>query len=255
MSSDANPVQAGMNSVKQATAKIDFKMMWGFVKKAITKPSEALTKDIEQFANIKNSAIFACLVVLLGVLINVITAMIVALNSSKITKSIFGTSKMTKDGWNWDALSKVEYGSIIFKTILAYGLILAVGAGIYFVASSVAKKQANFSKLLAVVSLALLFYLVLAQIAGVLVMKASLQVGMFVSKIGLIYALVLAYEGLNFQIFGDKADQAKIFLNIASLAAIAILFHYINRELMISAPVTDMVKGLDSLKSLKNFFK
>lgn len=255
MSSDANPVQAGMNSVKQAAAKIDFKMMWGFVKKAITKPSEALTKDIDQFANIKNSAIFAGLVVLLGVLINVITAMIVALNTSKIAKSIFGTSKTTKDGWNWDALGKVEYGSIIFKTILAYGLILAVGAGIYFVASSVAKKQANFSKLLAVVSLALLFYLVLAQVAGVLVMKASLQVGMFVSKIGLIYALVLAYEGLNFQIFGDKNDQAKILLNIASLAVIMIIFYYINKELMASGSASTVIEGAKTLDSLKDLFK
>lgn len=255
MSDNVNPTPAAPKSTAPVSTKINFKNMWNFLKKTITNPTEALTKDIDGFADIKNSAILAGVVALIGALINVITAMIVALNSSRVVKSLFGSSKTVKEGLNWDALGSIEYGSIIFKAILAYGLIMAIGAGVYFIASSVVKKQANFSKLLAVVSIALLFYLVLSQIVGTLIMKLSVQVGMFVAKIGLIYALVLAYEGLNFQIFGDKKDQTKIFFNIASLAVIAVVFYYINRELMTGVTASNVMDGLDSLKSLEKLLK
>ncbi len=257
MSTDNKTLQKSTETAKadSASNKINFKSMLSLVIGAVKSPFEALTKNIEPFANFKNSVILMGIVALLSAIINVVTAMIIAVNSNKIVKSLFGSSSTSKNTLNWDALGEIEYGAIIFRTLLAYVLIILLAAGIYYVASSVVKKQANFSKLIAVAAVAVLFYLVISQVVAVLLMKLSPEVGLFVSKAGLIYALVLAYEGMNFQIFGNNADKQKIFMNIAALLVIAILFYYINKELLSEASIAEAASRFNSvndlLKSLK----
>lgn len=258
-----------------AELKTSIEESFKFIIKAITKPGEAFKNDLKDFTDTKKSLILAGVVTIFIVLVAVITAMAFAIAPSKTnsTKSPFSSllgdaskqltggrytvrSQTQQNGLRFDRLGDVKYLEIIFKTLIAYALIISAAAGTYYLAGLVVKKEVSFTQGVAVVSVALVPYAFLALILSPLLFCFGLaSIGALLGEFGVICAVILGYEGINSQVFSNEsADDrtTKIFVNIVCLAILAVACYYIEKELLRGVSAAN---ALSNVKSVLDMLK
>ena len=147
--------------------------------------------------------------------------------------SVVRVKGYSETSWKWENLKYIPY----FKTILTmfFGLIgiLLVIAAIYYIASLIAKKQANFSKLFAISSFAIVPTILATLVLAPILSSINTSVGMAVGIAGALYSLIINYEGMNSEI--KVEGNARYYLNTICILIIILSLYFIAINVVVGA--------------------
>lgn len=265
-SQSADSVAALGQSVASRGMIGESKNFLGMALDLFTKPGDLLSVGLQSFDNIKNSLLASVIVIVLASVISLGAVVISAVTAHKAledgAKSYFGSDYSSyfetdksedEDGdkkkktasIRWENLKTIKFAEIVPKMLIGYGLIVFGIAFVFFIGGLIAQRTVSFAQTLGVSSLALLPYILISLIVAPLMTKVNFQIGMFTGQLGMIFAAIIIYEGMNNLIF-STFDSKKIIINLGCVLLIVIGLSYINKELLL--PATQGVK-LNSLSS------
>ena len=212
------------------------KMQYIFVILAvILKPFTTFKEEIEKFSSLKNSIIMSLIMSIFATLVVLIQTMFNAIREV----SYFSTDT----SWNFDNLKSLDYAQIIGRNFLVYlGIIVAI-ATVYYIASLIAKKQTNFSKLLGISATAISPFIICALIISPLVSLIYAPLSIIISIIGGCYTIVIVYEMMNSEI--SLEGNAKFYLNLICLSILAISVYFLYTRVFMSTTV--LPSSVDSI--------
>lgn len=212
------------------------KMQYIFVIIAvILKPFTAFKEEIEKFSSLKNSIIMSLIMSVLATLVVLIQTMFNA-----VREVSYFSSDTT---WNFDNLKDLDYVQIIGRNFLVYlGIIVAI-ATIYYIASLIAKKQTNFSKLLGISATSISPFILCSLIISPLVSLIYAPLSIIISIIGGVYTIVIIYEMMNSEIALE--GNAKFYLNLICLSLLAISVYFLYTRVFMST--TTLPSSVDSI--------
>lgn len=209
--------------------KISFGDYFSIVLEVILKPFTTFKEKLGKFSVFKNSAILALIISGITTIISLLSSMFNVIR----VKSFDWSSGDYKTTWVWDNLQELNYIEIIGKNFLiCLGVIFAI-AVVYYIASLIVKKEVNFSRLVAVSTLAIVPVLVCSLILSPLVSLIWIQLAAPVVIIGFIYTFVLIYEGMNSEI--EVKENMKYYFNLACLSVLLIAGYYLCVNLILSS--------------------
>lgn len=227
----AMPSQTVNSSVNNGTpnVKVSFMGYFFIILAVILKPFTAFKEELNKFNGFKNSAFISLIVSGLATLINLITSML----NVVMVKSFDWSSGGYKTTWTWENLKELDYVQIIGKNFLIYfGVIVAIAA-IYYIASLIVKKQTKFSRLLGISALAVAPMMICYLILSPLLAMLWAELAMPITLVGVVYTIVLLYEGMNSEVLLD--GNAKYYFNLICLSILGIAAYYLYMKLMMSS--------------------
>lgn len=226
----ANIVQSqSINTNIASKAKVSFMGYFFIILAAILKPFTAFKEELNKFNDFKNSAMMSIIVSGGATLINLITTML----NSVMVKSYDWSSGGYKTTWTWNNLKEIKYLEIVGKNFLIYlGIIIAI-ATVYYIASLVAKKQINFSRLLGIAAIAIAPMLFCSLVLSPLSTLIWAKLAMPITLIGAVYTVVLVYEGMNNEVLVE--GNAKYYFNLVCLSILGIAAYYLYMKLFMSS--------------------
>lgn len=207
-----NPVQ-NINSSKDKGYFVSYLLIMLSV---ILKPHTGYEKEKSKFSNIKTSVKTSLIITTFITLVTLISKML----SAVIVKTLdYKTGEFVTE-WVFKNLKDLKYIDIIGKNILLYlGIIFAV-AGIYYIASLIAKKQGNFSRLVAISSLAIIPFSICSLVLNPIVSIFSIKIGLVVTLIGSLYTFLLMYELINDEL--KLEGNAKYYFNLICISILGV---------------------------------
>lgn len=189
----------------------------------LIKPYTAFKEELEKFSKFTNSLILSIFISAIATIVYLISTMI----------SVVRVKGYSETSWKWENLKYIPY----FKTILTmfFGLIgiLLVIAAIYYIASLIAKKQANFSKLFAISSFAIVPTILATLVLAPILSSINTSVGMAVGIAGALYSLIINYEGMNSEI--KVEGNARYYLNTICILIIILSLYFIAINVVVGA--------------------
>jgi len=213
-----------------------------FILAIILKPMTFFKEELKRFEELKFSAIFSIIIAGIATILTLICTMI----TSVIVKSYDWLSGATTTTWAWDNLKNIDYVNIIGKNFILYLVVLFVIAGVYFLASLVAKKQLNFSRLLGVTSSSVIVYVIAAMLIAPILGSFYTPLGIIITAVGAVYTLLILIEGMNNELMFDNKDMKVQFnficLSIIFIIAYIALMQLLSSILGVSASPLDMFK-------------
>lgn len=226
----ANIVQSqSINTNIASKAKVSFMGYFFIILAAILKPFTAFKEELNKFNDFKNSAMMSIIVSGGATLINLITTML----NSVMVKSYDWSSGGYKTTWTWNNLKEIKYLEIVGKNFLIYlGIIIAIAA-VYYIASLIAKKQINFSRLLGIAAIAIAPMLFCSLVLSPLSTLIWAKLAMPITLIGAVYTVVLVYEGMNNEVLVE--GNAKYYFNLVCLSILGIAAYYLYMKLFMSS--------------------
>lgn len=221
-------VNTSVNNSVPAT-KVSFMGYFFIILAVILKPFTAFKEELNKFNGFKNSAILSLIVSGGATLVNLITSML----NVVMVKSYNWSSGGYKTTWVWKNLKELDYLKVIGKNFLIYlGVIVAI-AVVYYIASLIAKKQTNFSRLLGVSALAVVPVLICSLILSPLLALIWAKLVMPITLVGAVYTIVLLYEGMNSEVLLE--GNAKYYFNLVCFSILGIAAYYLYMKLFMSA--------------------
>ena len=204
------------------------------------KPFACIKEKSVQLSSIKNSGIMVLIITVIITLINLFKTMFNAVVEKKYNfwEGTYSTEI------EFSNLKDLEYLKILGSTFITWIAIIAIIAGVYFIASLIIKKQTSFPKLLGVSTLAIIPFVVSLIILSPLLSLMHSMLGTLVTIIGFVYTSVIIYEAMNDEI-RLEADK-KCYFNLICLSIIISASMYIYMKMLMSS--------LSSLSSLMNLF-
>lgn len=217
------------NITTAPTAKVSFMGYFFIILAVILKPFTAFKEELNKFNKFKNSAVMLLIVSGVATLVNLITSMLNAV----IVKSYDWSSGGYNTTWNWENLKELDYLQVVGKNFLIYlGVIIAI-AVVYYIASLIAKKQTNFSRLLGISAMSVVPILACSLILSPLLALIWAELAMPITLIGAIYTIVLIYEGMNNEVLVE--GNGKYYFNLVCLSILGIAAYYLYMKLMMSS--------------------
>lgn len=199
----------------------------------VLKPYTTFKEELDNYDDFKNSAILSLIISIGATLISLITTMI---NAVRVTSYY---SKETK--WVWENLKHLNYIQLIGKNFLIYlGIILSI-AVVYYIVSLIIKKQVNFSRLLGISALAITPMLACTLILSPLLALILSELSMPIMLVGIVYTIILLYEGMNSQI--KLEGNIKYYFNLICFSILMVSAYYLFMKLFMSS----LVGGLSDI--------
>lgn len=210
----ASQTTAEANPTKPAGKMPNF---FSFIIAVMVKPVTALKDKIAQYSNIKNAAIMTVISAAFAMLCSLIA---VIFNTVIVKRcSFFGGS--CKTVVEWDNLGDLDWLRLTLFNFIAYAIVIALLAGIFFGLSRAFKKtQTNFCRMMTIFAVAII-PMAAALLVGGLLALLSETVGALIISAGSLYGFYIFYEGINneVELTGDK----KIYYNFLSIFALLVL--------------------------------
>lgn len=223
-------VSAKMNEVKESAKKAaDSNFMQivlsslMFLVNILLKPIKTLKEKLEFYSKPENSFILAGVVAIVTMVVRVVVSFIMALIQKQCTTSIFGKSNCLSIG---EKLKNIDWMGITLKHLLIILISMFVVAGIYYVASLIAKKSVNFMRLLTITAVSFVpacaaIYL-LTPIFGWL----NVHLGVIVTIVGFVYSLVIFFNAIKDEFKFRNADQS-VYFNLICVSVILIIVYFV----------------------------
>lgn len=205
-----------------------------------TKPAELLSSGLDELKTEKKSLILAAVAIALLSFVGLGLKLYKEASAEKSSSlsSFFSSSKSSREEErkkkakiNWDNLKDLKYGEMIPKAIIGYALVVFGVGAVFYIGGLIAQKKVFFQQMVGVASLAVFPYVVITMIIAPLLVKVNYQLSYFIGTLGMIYSVIVIYEGMNHIIFADF-DKKKIFILLGCFTAVAVGFFYINKELL-----------------------
>ena len=213
-------VATPQNNVSQAS-----KPLLNFVKyiiNSIIKPVKTFKDEEDKLADLKNSFILSGIVAFAMMFINLITTI---LNIIVVEEYNYELTKM-QTAIKFELLENLDFVSLILKNLIINFVIILAIAGVYYLASLVAKKTTNFSKLLAVTATSFLPNIVLCSVLAPILGKIWAELYIIVFVIGLIYSFIMFIGLINENTKFENGD-INIYFHVASISILAIIGYFI----------------------------
>lgn len=223
-------VSTKMNEVKESAKKAadsDFmKMILAslmFLVNIILKPIKTLKSKIEEYADPKNGFILAGVVALATMIVRVIVSFIMALIQKQCSTPLFGKESCASFG---EKLQSIDWMGITLKHLLIILISMFVVSGIYYVASLIAKKTANFMRLLTITAVSFVpacasMYL-LTPICGWI----NFHFGVIVTIAGFVYSLVIFFSAIKDE-FKFESDDKAVYFHLICVSVILIILYFV----------------------------
>lgn len=207
----------------------------------ILKPFSTFKERSNIFNNLKSSITLTTIISVITTVINLIMTMI----SSIFVKTLDIKTFKYKTTIVWENLKEIEYFKIIFQQLLTVIIIIFAIAIIYYLASLIVKKNANFSKFLGIAAISVVPLLICNLLLEPLAVLIFPKISTAISIIGLVYTIIILYENINSEVLLD--GNMKYYFNLICLSILAITGYY----LLINT-VTSSVE--DSVSDILNNF-
>lgn len=235
----APTTNASVNS-NTSTSKVSFMEYFFIILAVILKPFTSAKEESNKFNDFKNSAVMSLIVSGVATIVKLITTMLNAV----IVKGFDWKSGDYQTTWVWENLKELEYLELIGKNFLIYLGVIAAIAGVYYLASLVFKKQANFSRLLGLSAISITPMLVCSLVLSPLLTLIWSKLTIPVILIGFVYTVIMIYEGMNKEI--PLEGDFKYYFNLICLSVLGFLAYY----LLMKSLMTSISGGLDDLMNM-----
>ena len=209
---------------------------------ALLKPATVLKEDLNKFNQIKSSAIMTLIITAIATIVKLITSMISAVVVREFSWSAGGYTTSIA----WDNLSKLNYVDIIVKNFVIFAAIILAIAIVYYVMGLITKKECNFSRLLGISALAIVPFLICSLVLSPLLSAIWATLAVPVTLVGLIYTVIMVYEGMNSEL--KLESNQKYYVNLICLSILGIAGYYLYANL-----ITESIN--DSLENFMDFLK
>lgn len=203
----------------------------------ILKPFTTFKEKNNAFNAIKNSMLLTLIIAGVSSIINLFMNMI----SSIFVKTLDIKTFEYKTTIVWENLKEIKYFQLIFKEFITIVIIILAISIIYYLASLIIKKNANFSKFLGISALSIVPLLVCNILLKPLTVLIFPKISIAISIIGLVYTIIILYENINSVILLD--GNMKYYFNLICLSIIAIAGYYLLINTTISS-VHDSVNDI-----------
>ena len=205
----------------------------------LLKPNKVFKEEESKLSAPKNGFILSAIVEGAMMLVNLFTSMLGAVRETSIW-----TDEVK---WNFANLSNLNYLELIGKNLLIYlGVILAI-AGIFYLGSLIAKKQTNFIKLLSISATAIIPVILGHMILSPILSLIWNELGIIVSAVSIVYAVVLLYELMNNEL--KLEGDIKVYFNLAIFSILMIAGYYAFTNLLVS----NVTSELDDIMNMFNY--
>ncbi len=231
-------VSTKMNEVKESAKKAadsDFmktilaSLM--FLVNILLKPIKTLKEKIKYYSEPKNGFILAGVVALATMIVRVVVSFVMALIQKQCTTSIFGKGSCLSFG---EKLKAIDWMGITLKHLLIILISMFAVAGIYYVASLIAKKTANFMRLLTITAVSFVPACVAMYLLTPIFGWINVHFGVIVTIVGFVYSLVIFFSAIKDEFKFDNADKA-VYFNLICVSIILIIVYFIGVNVTASA--------------------
>lgn len=227
--------------VVSRTSSITIKNYFFIILAVILKPFTAIKEELNKFSDLKNSAILTGIVAIIATLASLIQTM---MNAVVVTN--YNILKGTTTTWVWDNLKNVEYVKVIGTNLLVYAGGIAAIAVVYYIASAILKRQANFARLLGLGALSAVPFLLCALVIAPLLSLIYAPLGIVVTIIGLVYTILILYEGVGQEI--PMEGNQKYYFHLICLSILLIAAYYVYIKFFTVTVSDELDNILDLLK-------
>lgn len=202
----------------------------------ILKPATSLKGEISKLDNLKNSGILALIIAIISTLISLIIIMINA-----VVVKQFDWSEGYITVWKWGNLKNINYISTIFENLIYVLLVIAVIAGIYYIASLIIKKEVKFPRLIGLTSLSITPLLLTSLVISPILSLISVEIAVVAVLVGSIYTILMIHETINneFKLEGNM----KYYFNLICYLVLLVIVYIVVSKLVV-ATVTSSANGL-----------
>ncbi len=241
--------QVNVSSATQTVSTSKFaaiKDYFMFMLYAVIKPNSKYKEAEESFDDKKTlftfAGITAGVIAVLNILRGLITAVFVKCSTLFCTKSLIVS---------FENLKNVEYLKLIFTSILmGAGIILSL-AIVFYVAGLIFKKQAKFTRLLAISSVAVLPAAAVSLFVSTILGYIWAPLSMILTIASAVYSLAIFITLVNEQ-FEFENNDSKILFNSICFAILAIAGYYLGMHLITSAVTSSITDGLNGIMNMFN---
>lgn len=207
-----NSKSTSKNNSNNVVGDIFKYMMMAFI-----KPFEAFKKLSKKLSTPAYSLIYSGIMCGMMWILSIITTIFRAARS--VSVSWTGSTVTT---WNF---GKVEYFKIIGVNLLVYVGLVAVIAGVYYVASMIVKKNSSYFKMLSITSTAIMPYVLTSVLLAPLFGMLNNHVGAVISIAGLVYSFLI-FLGLVNEEFDFKTKEQKLYFHLICIGILCLVFYF-----------------------------
>ena len=202
-----------------------------FLVNILLKPIRTLKSKIEYYSDPKNGFILAGVVALATMIVRVVVEFVMALIQKQCTASIFGKGTCATIG---EKLKAIPWMDITLKHLLIILIAMFAVAGIYYIASLIAKKTANFMRLLTITAVAFVPACVATYLLCPIFGWLNIHFGVIVGIVGMIYSLVIFFTAIKDEFKFDNADKA-VYFHLICASVILIVVYFVGYNMTVGA--------------------
>lgn len=202
-----------------------------FLVNILLKPIRTLKSKIEYYSDPKNGVILAGVVALATMIVRVVVEFVMALIQKQCTASIFGKGTCATIG---EKLKAIPWMDITLKHLLIILIAMFAVAGIYYIASLIAKKTANFMRLLTITAVAFVPACVATYLLCPIFGWLNIHFGVIVGIVGMIYSLVIFFTAIKDEFKFDNADKA-VYFHLICASVILIIVYFVGYNMTVGA--------------------
>lgn len=231
-------VSAKMSEIKESAKKAadsDFmktvlaSLMFLF--NILLKPIKTLKEKIDNYAEPKNGFILAGVVALATMIVRVVVSFVMALIQKQCTTSIFGKGSCLSVG---EKLKAIDWMGITLKHLLIILISMFVVAGIYYLASLIAKKTVNFMRVLTITAVSFVPACATMYLLTPIFGWIHIHLGVIITIIGFVYSLVIFFSAMRDELKFESADKA-VYFNLICVSVILIIVYFVGVNITANA--------------------
>lgn len=244
---NVQPMQNTQQVKKQTNSTNIFVACILFMLNLIIKPVKTFKAKINEFENPKNGFIFIGLVSAISMVIRVVITFLLALINRPCTTWAGKKECVSID----ESLKNIQWADITIKHLLGVIIIALAIAGIYYLASLVAKKNTKYMKLAVISTAAMIPFLLTSYfLAPILswifsLLKISELVSIFIVIISIVYSLTVFYTLMKEEINFDDKDMVIYFYSLITIIII-IISYFVLKNMLINQIGNEIGMGLGS---------
>lgn len=231
-------VSAKMSEVKESAKKAadsDFmKVVLSslmFLVNILLKPIKVLKEKLEFYSKPQNSFILAGVVALATMIVRVVVSFVMALIQKQCTTSIFGKVSCLSFG---EKLKAIDWMGITLKHLLIILISMFAVAGIYYVASLIAKKTANFMRLLTITAVSFVPACAAMYLLTPIFGWINIHFGVIVTIVGFVYSLVIFFSAIKDEFKFESADKT-VYFHLICVSIILIIVYFVGYNITVNA--------------------
>lgn len=209
---------------------------------AFIKPIKTFKDEEEKLSEVKHSFILTAIVAGIMMIVNLISSMINASFTYKMDTFTYEYNKVL----DLSGIQELDFVSLIFKNLLIYLIVMLVIAGVYYLASLVAKKTVSYPKILSITATSLIPYIAICMIVAPIMGIIWSELAIVFNIIGAIYALIIFICLINENIKFENSDL-NVYFHAICMSILGTAGYFVIVKLLTSIIESEALEYINSL--------